>query len=90
MKRRPRVDPRRSRLRRDLNDLVRNPEGHVSESKVWANIGKGICVYLLLAYTEEAMKTEYTLMTLLLFVIIPDLIKKLLSMRFGLQEGGKK
>ena len=78
-------DRRAGTLRRNVNDLFMR-DGQVEESKLWANLGKGVCVYLMLAYTDEVLKTEYTLFTLLLFVVTPDLIKKFMSMRFG---GGK-
>lgn len=73
-----------------MNDLVRNPDGKVSESKVWANVGKAICVYLILAYTNAVLTTEYTLLTLLLFIIAPDLVKKIVTMRFGTPPQGAK
>jgi len=75
-------DKRVSTIRRNVNDLFMR-DGQVEESKLWANIGKGVCVYLMLAYTDEVLKTEYTLMTLLLFVVAPDMIKKFISMRLG-------
>ena len=78
-------DRRLGTIRRNVNDLFMR-DGQVEESKLWANLGKGVCVYLMLAYTDEVLKTEYTLFTLLLFVVTPDLIKKFMSMRFG---GGK-
>ena len=70
----------RNVLRRDLNDAVRT-EGRFSEAKAWASIGKLICVYLLLLHTDEVMRTEYTLLTLLTFLILPKLIEKLPALR---------
>ena len=78
-----------STLRRQVNDLFMR-DGEVEESKLWANVGKGVCVYLLLVYTDDVLKTEYTLVTLLIFVIAPDMVKKLISMRFGIQDKGGK
>lgn len=75
-------DQRQSTIRRNVNDLFMR-DGQVEESKLWANVGKGCCVYLMLAYTDEVLKTEYTLMTLLVFVVAPDLLKKWLTMRLG-------
>lgn len=80
------VEQRQSTLRRNINDLFMR-DGQVEESKVWANIGKGCCVYLIFAFTDTVLHTENTLMTLLLFVIAPDMIKKFLSMRFGGDPG---
>lgn len=65
-------------------------DGQVEESKLWASIGKGVACYLMVAYTDDVLKTEYTLTTLLTFVIAPDLLKKFLSMRFGGQTEDKK
>ena len=79
-------DLRHGTLRRNFNDLFMR-DGQVEESKLWASVGKGCCVWLILTQTDEVLKTEYTLMTLLIFVIAPDLLKKFLSMRFGGEPG---
>ena len=83
-------DRRAGTLRRNVNDLFMR-DGQVEESKLWANIGKGIACYLMVAYTKEVMETEYTLTTLLVFVVAPDLLKKFMSMRLGgmVDKGGK-
>jgi len=80
------TDKRHGTLRRNINDLFMR-EGQVEESKLWSNIGKGLCFYLIVSYTDEVLKTEYTLFTLLIFLITPDLIKKFISMRFGGDPG---
>ena len=80
------VERRRSVLRRDLNDAVRSDDGRFSESKAWAGVGKLICVYLLMVYTDAVLHTEYTLVTLLAFVIAPDLVKRVIGAKYG---GGK-
>ena len=74
---------RKSVLRRDLNDAVRSDDGRFSESKAWAGVGKLICVYLLLIYTDAVLHTEYTLVTLLAFVIAPDLVKRVIGAKYG-------
>lgn len=75
-------DKRGSVLRRQLSDLVMR-NGEVEESKVWANVGKFLCCYLILAYTDKVMDTEYTLLTLLSLVIAPELVKKFLTLKMG-------
>jgi len=77
--RKPRVDRRRGRLRRQLNDA--------GEAKIMALFGQFTCLWLLIWYTDQVLHTEYTLLTLLVFIVAPDSIKKFLNMRFG--AGGK-
>lgn len=69
-------------MRRGLNDLVRNPEGKVSESKVWANVGKCIAVYLLLRYPVDILGRYDTLLILFGVLVFPDIIKKMISMKY--------
>ena len=75
-------DRRVSTLRRNVNDLfMRN--GQVEEAKLFAGVGKMACIWLIFKHTDSVLQTENTLITLLLFLIMPDLLKKWLSMRFG-------
>lgn len=76
------TEQRGSVLRRNINDLfMRN--GQVEEAKLFAGIGKMACIWLIFKHTDSVLQTENTLITLLLFLIMPDLLKKWLSMRFG-------
>jgi hypothetical protein len=79
----PVVEKRHSPLRRHLNEMATGPDGRFSESKAWASVGKLCCVYLLMFHTEPVLHEEYTLLTLLTFVIAPDLVKKFMMMRFN-------
>lgn len=75
-------DKRQSTLRRNFNDLFMR-DGQVEEAKLWSNLGKACCAWLVLTQTKAVMETEYTLFTLLSFMIAPDLVKKFLSMKLG-------
>lgn len=77
-------------LRRDLNDLVRTPTGQVAEAKVWSNVGKFIAAYLLLHYSEYIIERWDALTILLTILVLPDLFKKVLEMKYGSiqQKGG--
>ena len=77
------------RVRRDLNDLIRSPNGNISEAKLCSVAGKASLLYLLLAYPEMIIKNWEVLMVFSLFLIAPDLIKKLLEMRYGSITGKK-
>jgi hypothetical protein len=81
-------DKRHSTLRRNVNDLFMR-DGQVEEAKLLSVIGKGLCCWLIVAHTDVVLQTENTLITLLLFLIMPDLLKKWLSMRFGATEDKK-
>ena len=75
-------DKRHGTFRRNINDLFMR-DGQVEEAKLFAGIGKIACLWLIFQHTEVVLETENTLVTLLLFLITPDLLKKWLSMRFG-------
>lgn len=75
-------DRRHSTLRRNINDLFMR-DGQVEESKLFAVIGKVACLWLIFEHTGEVLNTEFTLTTLLVFIIAPDIAKKFLTMRFG-------
>ena len=74
---------RRSVLRRDLNDMVRDPEGRVSEAKLWASLGKAICAYLLMYNRDAIIRNWDALAVMLVIMVAPDILKKLLSMKYG-------
>ena len=75
------VDRRRSVLRRDLNDMVRDPSGNVAEAKLWASLGKAIAAYLLMSNSAHIIAYWDALAVLLLILVAPDLIKKVLNLR---------
>jgi hypothetical protein len=81
-------DKRHGTLRRNVNDLFMR-DGQVEEAKLFAGIGKIACIWLIFKHTDVVLQTENTLITLLLFLIMPDLLKKWLSMRFGATEDKK-
>lgn len=73
---------KRSTLRRQINSLGMRG-GEFEESKWWAQVGKGLCVWLIYKHGEVLVSHENTLFVLLLFIIMPELIKKFLTMRYG-------
>jgi hypothetical protein len=76
---------RRQHLRRALNDLFMR-DGAVQESKLFSVIGKGICAYIMLAFTEVVLLREWVLAILLMALIAPDLLKKVITMRAGMRS----
>ena len=70
-------------LRRDFNDLVRDQNGQVSEAKAWANVGKGIAAYLLIEHTQYIVDRWDALITLLCILVLPDMLKKIITMKYG-------
>ena len=76
-------------MRRDFNDLVRGPDGLVSEAKVWANVGKGIAAYLLIEHTQYIVDRWDALITLLCILVLPDMLKKIIAMKYGTNGAAK-
>ena len=52
------------------------------ESKGFSGIGKVLCVWLIYKYSESVIAHENVLFVLLLFLIMPDLVRKILSLMF--------
>jgi hypothetical protein len=61
--------------------------GEFQESKLFSTIGKLLCILLLYKHAEVIVLHENVLFVLMLFLIMPDLVKKFFSMRFG--SGGR-
>ena len=76
-------DARGSRLRRDINALIRDPNQNISASKLWVNIGNAVTVYLLIAYGELIVLHWEVLAVLLTILVAPDLLKKVISLKYG-------
>lgn len=71
-----------SALRRNINSVGMRG-GELQESKVWAQVGKGLCVWLIWKHADKLIAQWEALFVLLLFIILPELIKKFITMRFG-------
>lgn len=71
-----------SNLLRRVNGLyMRGGEAH--ESKLWAQVGKALCAWLIWKHADALIGQWEALFVLLLFIIAPELIKKFITMRFG-------
>jgi len=76
------VKDKRNVLRRDLNDVVRSPDGRVSEAKLWASAGKAASLFLIMRYSESVIAHWDVLAVLLLVLVAPDLLKKMVAMKY--------
>jgi hypothetical protein len=80
------TEQRNSIMRRDLNDLVRSPDGKVSEAKGFAVAFKVAMMYVFLKHTE-AILAEWTILSIFVTAFIaPDLLKKILTMKAGVPK----
>ena len=77
---------RKASVRRDLNDLVRGPDGKVSAAKTSAIVGQGIAAYLLLAYSQVVLERWDALAILLTILVAPDNFRKIVNMRYANKE----
>lgn len=74
---------RQSILRRDLNDLVRDEAGHLSPSKIGTLVGQWLSVKLILEHGSEIIANWDSLTVLFTILIAPELLKKLMNMKYG-------
>lgn len=80
------TDQRTYGIRRDINDLVRDESGKISGSKIGTYVGQGISAKLLLA-SVAPLPTWDVLGILFTVLIAPEMLKKLLTMKYGGTEG---
>ena len=72
----------RSTVRRSINSLGMR-DGEIQESKLFSSVGKVLVCWLIWKHSDVLVNHSDTLFILLAFLILPDLVKKLLTMRFG-------
>ena len=80
---------RRQVLRRDMNDIVRDEHGNLSAVKMGLLSGQIIAVYLLLKHSEYVIDRWDSLATLMIALTAPDVLKKVISMKYGSNGGAK-
>ena len=74
-------EKRKSILRRDLNDLVRDESGHLSPSKVGTLAGQWLSVKLILENGTAIIANWDSLTVLFSVLIAPELFKKIVNMK---------
>lgn len=77
---------RKSPLRRDLNDLVRGPDGKVSEAKVGALAFKALLFWAFIHYAESILKQWEIFSVFVATFIVPDALKKILEAKAGVKS----
>ena len=73
-------------LRRDLNDLIRSPDGKVSEAKAGAVLFKSAMLYVFVAKIDAILSDWIILSIFVTAFIAPDLLKKVLTMKAGVPK----
>lgn len=81
---------RKSMLRRDLNDLIRDSNGKVSEANVGILAFKGLLFYTFLHHTETILKQWEIFSIFVTTFIVPDALKRILEAKAGVQEKEKE
>ena len=75
-------EKRQSTLRRQVNALGMH-DGELQESKLWAQLGKSLCAWLIWKHAEALIGHWEVLLVLLSFLIVPEVAKKAITMRFA-------
>ena len=79
----PRKEQRHSSFRRQLNEAFCSPDGGFSPTKflaVWAQIS---VLSHMNVWFEKLLDKPETLLIVLSFLIAPDLLRKIINMKFG-------
>jgi len=70
-----------SRLRRDLNDIGRDKDGHISEAEILAIVFKIAMLYVFVKHTDSVLRDWMVLLVFCSAFLAPDLLKKIISLR---------
>ncbi len=74
---------RQSSFRRNVNEFFGLRHGEYEESRAWTNIGKAIATSYLLFFAPEIVGKYDILLVLLGLLIVPEIFKKLLTLKYG-------
>ena len=85
-----RTERRHLSVRRDVNDLVRDESGHVSQYKVGSLLGMLTAWYLLIHHAETLIDHWDALVILLTILVAPNAFAKLINTKFGGANGNAK
>lgn len=77
-------------IRRDINDLVRDPQGRMSEAKLFAIFFKLLMLDIFWQNAPVILSDWEVLAVFVTSFVAPDLLKKLISSRAGVVEQGKQ
>ena len=86
----PKVDKRHASVRRDLNDLVRDESGKVSQYKTGSLLGMLTAWYLLIHHAQALINHWDALVILLTVLVAPNAFAKLINTKFGGSNGTAK
>ena len=71
-------------LRRQVNSLWMR-DGELQESKVFSTVGKGLIVWLIYHHVDDLIDHYEVMLVLFAFLILPDVVKKIITMKLGSQ-----
>jgi hypothetical protein len=77
------TERRHQPMRREINEIFRDPSGRVSEAKLFSVIGKLALLWVWVRAYETVIADATILSIFVLSWIAPDLLKKLISSRAG-------
>ena len=77
------VEKRHSPIRRQFNESFLDPNGRFSLIKTIAIAGQIACLYQFGKHFETLIDKPESLLIVVAFVIAPDMLKKLITMKYG-------
>lgn len=67
--------------------VVDSSTGNLSQTRVWANIGKGLIIWLLWKHADKIIEHGDALLICLALVILPETAKKIIEAKWGGKDG---
>jgi hypothetical protein len=80
------IEQRKASVRRDLNDLVRDPSGRVAEAKVFAVLFKPFLIWMFVKHAESILQDWGILTVIVITFVAPDLLKKIIALKAGVPD----
>lgn len=77
------TDRRRSGIRRDINDLVRDRDGSLSLTKVGTMLAQWLSIKLILENGSAIIANWDSLTVLFMVLLAPEMLKKILTWKYG-------
>ena len=67
--------------------LVVGPDDNLSQARVGSAVGKGACVGLLWHHANALIEHPEGMLVLLAFLIMPQLVEKIIAAKYGVNNG---
>lgn len=66
-----------------LSEFVTSESGRLEQSKLWANLGKALCVWLVWKHAQAMIDHSDVLAILMAYLIVPETARKIIEKKYN-------